>query len=170
MSLLETVKNNPESALKQQLAEAKAVMLGVDGESQYMRPMAPLQRDGDDLVWFFTNKSSETFQSLDKAKPASLCLVNEGDHFWASVKGQLQAHTDPNIVDELWSPMVEAWFEGGKSDPDLMLLAFSPETAEISCSTGSKLKFGWEIIKANVKEQETPDIGVQRRVRMAAPA
>ena len=59
---------------------------------------------------------------------------------------------------------VEAWFDHGKEDPQLTMLALEMEDAEIWASTGSKLKFGWEIAKANFNPDEEPDVGVKAHV------
>jgi general stress protein 26 len=51
------------------------------------------------------------------------------------------------MVDKLWSPFVAAWFKGGKDDPNLQLLRFEPERAQIwlndhSLLAGVKLLLG----------------------------
>ena len=38
---------------------------------------------------------------------------------------------DPEMIDRLWNRFVAAWYEGGKTDPKLVLLRFDPQEAEI---------------------------------------
>lgn len=70
------------------------------------------------------------------------------DHeLFASVHGRLSLDTDPDVIDELWNPYVEAWFEGGRDDPELVLLRFDADRAEIwenesGLFAGLKMLFG----------------------------
>ena len=47
------------------------------------------------------------------------------------IHGRLVVDNDPAIIDRLWNPMIAAWYEGGKPDPNLALLRFDAEKAEI---------------------------------------
>jgi hypothetical protein len=47
------------------------------------------------------------------------------------------------------------------------MLALEIEDAEIWASTGSKLKFGWEIAKANLNPEEEPDVGVKTHINLS---
>jgi general stress protein 26 len=38
---------------------------------------------------------------------------------------------DPAVIDRLWNPFVAAWYPGGKDDPELRLLRFDPESAQV---------------------------------------
>lgn len=63
--------------------------------------------------------------------------------------------------------MTAAWYHDGKKDPTLTMLAMHVEDAELWISTGSKLKFGWEIAKANLDDDKMPDVGVKRHLTFA---
>ena len=50
-------------------------------------------------------------------------------------------------MDRLWNRFIAAWYEGGKDDPNLVLLRFDAESAEIwldasSLIAGIKMLFG----------------------------
>ena len=57
-----------------------------------------------------------------------------------------------------------AWFKG-KTDPDLAMLALTLEDGEAWASTDSKLKFGWEMARANVQEDHEPEVGVHTELK-----
>ncbi|MNL70780.1 hypothetical protein D3C87_1958320 [compost metagenome] len=57
-----------------------------------------------------------------------------------------------------------AWYDGGKEDPLLTMLALTVDDGEIWASTSNSLRFGWEIAKANLKNHQEPDVGVHRRL------
>ncbi|PPT94483.1 pyridoxamine 5'-phosphate oxidase family protein, partial [Xanthomonas arboricola] len=47
--------------------------------------------------------------------------------------------TDPAMVDRLWNPYVAAWYEGGKTDPNLALLRLDADHAQIWLNESSLL-------------------------------
>ncbi|MAR90089.1 MAG: pyridoxamine 5'-phosphate oxidase family protein [Pseudomonadota bacterium] len=165
-SLLKQVQDSPADALWDELDKVIAVMLGVEGTDTFMCPMAPMVDREANTIWFFTRKDNDRFATVADGVAAKICLTNEGDHFWACINGRVMKQVNPDVIERFWSPMVEAWYEGGIKDDNILLLAFQPEMAEISCSTKSTLRFGWEIAKANLKGEEKPDLGVQTRVRL----
>ena len=55
------------------------------------------------------------------------------------MQGELVADNDPAMIDRLWNRFVAAWFEGGKSDPNLQLLRFTPDRAQIWLNENSLL-------------------------------
>jgi len=69
-------------------------------------------------------------------------------------------------MERFWSAKVEARYEHGIKDDNILLLAFHPETAEVSCSTRSLLRFTWEIAKANISHREQPDVSAHTRIRV----
>ena len=54
-----------------------------------------------------------------------------GHDLFATLHGDLVVDNDPAMIDRLWNKWVAAWFEGGKSDPKLLLLRFEPDRAQI---------------------------------------
>ena len=59
----------------------------------------------------------------------------------------LTPDNDPAVIDRLWNRFVAAWYEGGKSDPQLQLLRLDPGHAQVwlnenSLSAGIKLMLG----------------------------
>lgn len=166
MSLLRKVESAPDEALWQQLEDATAVMLGVDGPEQFMCPMVPRADRDNNIIWFFTNRDNDRFGGLESGAQGSICLVNEKDHFWACIHGRIARHYDKAVIERFWSPLVEAWYKGGIEDDHILLLAFHPEAAEVSCTTKNVLRFSWEIAKANLRGEVQPDVGLQTRIRL----
>ena len=75
------------------------------------------------------------------------------DGLFAAIQGEVFADNDRATIDRLWSPFVAAWFEGGKDDPNLQLLRFEPQDAQIwlndnSLFAGVKLLLGRDPKKA----------------------
>jgi general stress protein 26 len=74
----------------------------------------------------------------------------KGHDFFACLHGQIAQDTDRAQIDTLWNKQVEAWFPGGKDDPNLALLRFDLDSAELwetdmSLSGKVKMLFGGKI-------------------------
>lgn len=136
------------------------VMLGLEGTGAAPRPMTAQVEAGDQgPVWFFTARSTELGGALGAAVPAVFTFASKGHDLFATVQGHLSPETDRAMVDRLWSPFVAAWYEGGKDDPELLLLRFDPRHAEIwlngnSLVAGLKMLLGVDP-KKDVQDQRT---------------
>lgn len=48
---------------------------------------------------------------------------------------------DRAVIERLWNPVIARWYKDGKDDPDLVLLRFDTEKADVwEASTGATLK------------------------------
>jgi general stress protein 26 len=124
------------------------VMLGTGGDGGVApRPMTAMMDGAADHgpIWFFTARSTELARTLQGARPAFFAFTAKGTALWASVTGQVSAQMDRAVIDRLWSPFVAAWYEGGKEDPELVLLRFDPAGAEIWLD-GSSLLAGLKLL------------------------
>lgn len=167
MLTIEQFKQDPKAALWSQLDAETAVLLGIDGITTFMKPMSAKPDLDADIVWFFTDRRSETFGILNGTKSANICIANGQDNFWAEIKGTITVAENAEAIANKWSATIESWYEKGKDDPNLLLLAFKPDSAEISVSTSNPLKFSWQTVKAILGDQSKPNISEQRRVSFA---
>lgn len=124
------------------------MMLGLVGvEESHTRPMTAQMRGSEGPIWFFTSRENTLVQNL-RADSRAIGTFAAKDHdLFASVHGRLSLDNNPDVIDELWNSYVEAWFEQGKDDPDLALLRFDPDRAEIwenegGLFAGLKMLFG----------------------------
>ncbi len=127
------------------------LMIGLDGVDEgHARPMTA-QFDGErGPIWFFTSRQAELAQKLaGGGERAIATFASKGHDLFATVHGSLRLDSDRAVVDKFWNRFVAAWFEGGKDDPNLALLRFDPERAEIwldasSLVAGIKLLLGFD--------------------------
>ena len=143
------------------LESDKTMMLGLTGvDESHMRPMTA-QLDGEKgPIWFFGSKDSDLVSNMKKTSNAVSTFVSKGNDLYATVHGTLSINNDRKMIDELWSPFVAAWYEGGKDDPKLALLCFEPNRAQVwldgsSLMAGIKMLFGSDpkdTFKDNVAE------------------
>lgn len=170
MSDLSKAREKPREQLFDEIERIHAGMLGVVGSGLHMQPMAPQLDRETATIWFFTKTDTELVKAITPGARAHFCVVGKDHDYHACIAGRLMVRRDAAKLDEYWNSIVEAWFDHGKADPKLTMLALEIEDAEIWASTGSALKFGWEIAKANFNPEDEPDVGVKAHVRFAAPS
>ena len=127
------------------------MMLGLDGDDGYPRPMtAQLEADEGGPIWFFTARDTELVKQLGKGGGSAFAtFTSKGHDLFATVQGRLVLDNDRAAIDRLWNRFVAAWFEKGKDDPKLALLRFDPAHAEIwidasSLMAGIKVLLGFD--------------------------
>jgi general stress protein 26 len=98
---------------------------------------------------------------------AHFCVVGKDHDYHACLAGRSRFARIAAKIEEYWNSVVAAWYEHGKKDPKLTMLAMHVDDADIWVSTGSKLKFGWEIAKANLDDEKMPDVGVRQHLQFA---
>ena len=126
----------------------RTMMVGLAGvDDDHMRPMTAMTEGAHGPIWLFTSKQTTLVTHLDIDTRAVASFVAKGHDLFASIHGRLAVSNDPAIIDRLWNPMIAAWYPGGRQDPDLTLLRFEAEDAEIwlsdtSLFAGLKMLFG----------------------------
>jgi len=107
------------------------VMLRLVGSSDHALPMtAQLDREQGPAhggaIWFFTGRDNR----LAQGGAAMADYMSKGHDFFACLSGTIVEERDRAMLDRLWSPQVEAWYDGGKSDPNLLLLRMDLDEIE----------------------------------------
>jgi general stress protein 26 len=170
MSIQDDVAADPRGSMFDVLDSVRAGMLGLTGGGDGFQPMTHFPDEEAGLIWFISSADTSLVQSLGMGEDAEYVVISEDHDVQVSLRGKLyQLHNDAKL-DELWSPVVAAWFDGGRDDPRVALLRFDPEVADIWASSASSLKFGFEIIRANLDPTHQPDIGVKATVRFPKAA
>jgi general stress protein 26 len=141
-----TEHREPESG--QDRARRRAVEIAQDARfcmvtstaadgSLHARPMTPQQVSDNLEAWFFISHSS--VQAADIAAEPRVNLSFDGSTDWLSVAGRATLVDDRRLVEEMWNPVVEAWFPAGPLDPDLALLRVNAESAEYWKAPGGRV-------------------------------
>jgi general stress protein 26 len=143
----------PEIELKklfwEELGDSPFVMLGLVGvEDSRTRPMTaqidvPEGGDKDDggELYFFASKSESLVQSIGAGHRAVATFAGKGHKLFAHIHGNLVQSDDRAVIDRLWNPIIASWYKDGKDDPDLALVRFDTDSANIwKAETGSTLK------------------------------
>ncbi len=129
------------------LKSDRTLMLGLTGvEDGHSQPMTA-QLEGDGAIWIFAAKDTDIVRDIGQRHAAVAHFASKGHDLFASLDGEIIADNNRAVIDRLWSPFVAAWYKGGKDDPNLQLLRFEPERAQIwlnesSVWAGIKLLLG----------------------------
>lgn len=110
------------------LESSPFLMVKLTGEHTHALPMtAQLDRNANHAFWFYTAKDNR----LAAGGSAMAQFVAKGHDLFACISGTLREETDSAVIDRYWSRQVEAWYEGGRNDPKLLMLRFDLYDAEI---------------------------------------
>lgn len=128
---------------------------------------APMTTQNDafnGIVWFLGSKKSELVKSISSNRQINLGYSNTSNNDYVSINGVAENVIDEVILDEIWSPAYEAFFEHGKSDPDIQLIRVVCNGAQYWKGTG-KLVTLYKLAKASVTG-ETEDLGTSKSISL----
>jgi general stress protein 26 len=127
-----------------ELESSPFVMLGLQGvDDSFTRPMtAQVDGEGDNRkIWFFAAQSEDLVKRLDRSNRAIATFAAKGHGLFASISGALVLDNDRAVIERLWNPMIASWYKDGKDDPDLALIRFDADKADVwEAQLGSTLK------------------------------
>ena len=123
------------------------VMLQRDTDPESAAPMtASLDKDANHAIWFFTGRDNR----FAAKGAATATFASKGHDLFARFSGILVEETDKARLDKQWSNFVEAWFPGGKTDPNLLFLRMdlgqaSIWSGELGMLTTAKMAMGMDV-------------------------
>ena len=129
------------------LNHSSFVMLALDDDPDTTSPMtAQLDKDANSAIWFFVNAQNR-FAVLG---PVTASFTSKGHDLFARFHGVLTRETSRARLDKQWSNFVEAWFPGGKEDPNLVMLRMDLGDATIwgggsDLLTTAKMALGMDV-------------------------
>ena len=131
--------------LWKRMTQGPFVMIGLEG--QHAEPLTvQLDDDQADTLLFFVNRDNR----IAAGGRGMAQFVSKGQDFFACLSGTASIDNNPALIDKLWSNAAEAWFPGGRNDPNLTLVRFDIDEAElwesdVSLSGKLKMIFGGKI-------------------------
>ncbi|MGI8884197.1 MAG: pyridoxamine 5'-phosphate oxidase family protein [Pyrinomonadaceae bacterium] len=116
-----------------------AMLTTIAGGHLRSRPMSTQEYEGDNLLWFFTSDQTHKVDEIEADNRVNLAYSKPDDNVYVSVSGRASVVKDKAKIEELWNPILKAWFPDGLDDPTLCLLKVTIEEAEYWDSPNSKL-------------------------------
>lgn len=118
------------------------------GESNGDRPMNVRQVDDEGNLWFLSASDSRKNQELAIDPAVKLYFQGSKHSDFMQINGRATISRDREKIEELWSPLVQAWFTDGKDDPRITVIRVSPtegyywDTKHSTAVAGIKMLIG----------------------------
>lgn len=90
------------------------------------RPMSLQECDEEGNLWFLSSAESNKNVEISEDNRVQLYFMNNGSSEYLSILGKAFIYQDRNTIEEQWSPMANAWFEG-KDDPRVTVIRVTPD-------------------------------------------
>jgi general stress protein 26 len=155
-----------EEALKKlkKLAEDVRICMfaNTDPDSNdYGRPMATIEVEDDGTIWFFTKSEKGVALKAKNGNEVCLYYSHPGKNTYLTVQGTSEIIKDRKKMEDLYTPVLKAWFPKGLDEPDIALLKVTPEEAHYWDTDAAKLVVLFSMVKAAVTGQvsDTGDHG-----------
>lgn len=111
----------------------------IDGDHLRSRPMSTQEFEFDGDLWFFTSDNTHKMEEIAKDDRVNVSYAKPDDNRYVSVSGRGELVKDRQKIEELWSPVLKAWFPEGLDDPTLCLIKVAVEHAEYWDAPSSKI-------------------------------
>ncbi|MCA6067948.1 pyridoxamine 5'-phosphate oxidase family protein [Chryseobacterium sp. RG1] len=90
------------------------------------RPMGIQETDDTGNLWFISSESSNKNFEIKEDNRVQLYFMNNSDSEYLSIFGEAFIYTDKATIEEKWSAMANAWFDG-KDDPNVSIIRVQPK-------------------------------------------
>ena len=137
----------------------------VDGGHLRSRPMSTQEFEFDGDLWFFTSDDTHKITEIEKDNRVSAAYSKPDDNVYLSISGRAELVKDRTKIEELWSPVLKAWFPQELDDPHLCLLKIAVEQAEYWDAPSSKIVQLFGMVKAIATGQEA-DYGENKKISL----
>ena len=154
------------ASIADKIKDVKFGMLTTSDDTRTLasRPLTLQQVDADGRIWFFVSDEAGYTRDLLNNPQVNVSFVDTGDSLYVSVCGHAELLKDRAKAEELWSPLVQAWFPGGLDDPKLSLIKVTIQSAEYWDSSASKMMQFYEMAKAAITGEPPKDLGEHGRI------
>src|SRR5688572_8457135 len=159
----DTRKNSIEKIRKLTEDIDFCMLTTIDAGHMRSRPMSTQQTEFDGDLWFFTDDNTHKIDEIAKDNRVCAAYAKPASDTYVSISGRAEVVRDPAKMEELWSPVLKAWFPDGLEDPHLCLLKVTAEQAEYWDSPSGKLVQLFGFVKA-IATGEEADWGENKKV------
>ena len=163
--MADTHTTNDIETLKELLDGIRFTMFTtqVDGRLRG-RPLTTLEVDPAGSIWFFIDRDSEVAGEVRANPTVGLAYNDDGSARYVSVSGTASLRDDRARVEELWNPLINAWFDG-KDDPSIQPLEVRIDAAEYWDGESNRLVRLAGVVAAAVTGNEY-DSGERGEIRL----
>jgi len=137
---MEETREESVKKLKEMLEDIDFCMLTTLSNGKLKsRPMSTQKFEFDGDLWFLTSDETHKVEEIAANDHVNVAYSQPDDNTFISVCGRAEILKDKQKIEELWNPVLKAWFPKGKDDPSLSLLKVKVEEAEYWDSSSSAI-------------------------------
>lgn len=90
------------------------------------RPMSVQKVDDEGNIWFLSASDSKKNEEIGRDDSVQLLFQGSKYSDFLSLNGKATITTDKVVTDELWQPILKAWFTEGKDDHRITAIKITP--------------------------------------------
>lgn len=121
---------------------------------------------GGKEIWFIGDKTSDVVKDIRDNKKIGLSYATQDEKNYVSVSANAELPTDKAKLEELWSPVYNAFFEQGQDDENVQLIKVVPHGVECWISGSSTVNM-FKMVVAAVQDGKTAeDIGETFKIEL----
>lgn len=129
------------------------------------RPMSLGKVDDDGKLWFMSSAESNKNMEIQQNENVQLIFSDPSGSRYMNVYGEADIFTDQKSIDEVWTPMANAWFTEGKDTPGLTVIKVHPTYVHYWDTKDSKMITLLKIAAAAIAGQPFDD-GVEGEIKV----
>lgn len=118
------------------------------------RPMTLQETDDSGNLWFISSDTSNKNFEIKEDRRVQLFFMNNSDSQYLSVYGDASVYKDKTTIEEKWSAMANAWFDG-KDDPNVSIIRVVPKESYYWDTKAGKLVSLLSFVAAAVTGNKT---------------
>lgn len=157
---------NEHQELNHLIKDIRFVMVTFTTEEGHLHsiPMTTQNNDFNGIVWFISSKDSELVRNLPTKPQVNLGYSNISNNDYVSINGVAECIVDQQMLDDLWLPAYEAFFEQGKTDPNIQLIRVMANGAQYWKGSGKFVTL-YKLAKASVTGS-TEQLGTSKTINL----
>ncbi len=154
--------------LRDEIKDIRIAMLTTVDEDGALRsrPMGALDYEFVGDLWFFTSAAEPKVDEVRRDNQVNVSYADSGSNRYVSVSGVASVVRDRAKMEELWHPIMKAWFADGLDTPDIALLRVKVTKAEYWDFASAKIVQLIGFVKAIVTGEEADDLGKNEKLNI----
>ena len=129
------------------------------------RPLEARPDRDADTIWFLTDVRGLKDDEIQADSSVCLTFAYPKEKVYLSLTGKASTNRDPARARSLWNDEQNVWWPGGPDDPNLLVIRFRPDRAEMWDGPASSTVAALEFVKARIIGTK-PDLGENRKVTL----
>ena len=147
------MSNDESKTLDDLLESGTTLMVGstTNGELEF-RPLTVAGLDGGIQILLDTDE--QWVRDLRRSEQVQVTLSDDRKNNWAWMIGSFSMSTDGALIDELWSPFADAFFDDGRDTPGIAVLTIDVQRGRYGSSPSGRLGSLVAAVKAKFGDAE----------------